>query len=65
MSNLARQELYFRRFYSLDEILASIEAVTREQLQALAKQYFRADDTAVTVLGNLNGLALDRARFAC
>jgi hypothetical protein len=27
MSNLARQELYFGKFYSLDEILASIEAV--------------------------------------
>jgi predicted Zn-dependent peptidase len=65
MSNLARQELYFRRFYSLDEILASIEAVTREQLQSLARQYFRAEDTAVTVLGNLNGFALDRARLAC
>ena len=65
MSNLARQELYFRRFYSLDEILASIEAVSREQLQALARQYFRAGDTAVTVLGNLNGFTLDRARLAC
>jgi predicted Zn-dependent peptidase len=65
MSNLARQELYFRRFYSLDEILNSIEAVTREQLQSLARQYFRAEDTAVTVLGNLNGFALDRARLAC
>jgi predicted Zn-dependent peptidase len=65
MSNLARQELYFRRFYSLDEILASIEAVTREQLQTLARQYFRAEDTAVTVLGNLNGFSLDRARLAC
>ena len=65
MSNLARQELYFRRFYSLDEILASIEAVTREQLQSLARQYFRAEDTAVTVLGNLNGFTLDRARLAC
>src|SRR6201995_3527254 len=32
MSNLARQELYFRRFYSLDQILASIEAVTSAQL---------------------------------
>jgi predicted Zn-dependent peptidase len=65
MSNLARQELYFRRFYSLDEILDSIEAVTREQLQSLARQYFRAEDTAVTVLGNLNGFTLDRARLAC
>jgi predicted Zn-dependent peptidase len=65
MSNLARQELYFRRFYSLDEILDSIDAVTREQLQSLARQYFRAEDTAVTVLGNLNGFTLDRARLAC
>ena len=65
MSNLARQELYFRRFYSLDEILDSIEAVTREQLQSLARQYFRAEDTAVTVLGNLNGFTLDRERLAC
>jgi predicted Zn-dependent peptidase len=65
MSNLARQELYFRRFYSLDEILASIEAVTREQLQSLAQQYFRVEDIAVTVLGNLNGFALDRARLNC
>jgi len=65
MSNLARQELYFRRVYSLDEILDSIEAVTREQLQSLARQYFRAEDTAVTVLGNLNGFTLDRARLAC
>ena len=65
MSNLARQELYFRRFYSLDEILDSIEAVTREQLLSLARKYFRAEDTAVTVLGNLNGFTLDRARLAC
>ncbi|HXM90998.1 MAG TPA: insulinase family protein, partial [Candidatus Dormibacteraeota bacterium] len=63
--NLARQELYFRRFYSLDEILDSIQAVTGEQLQSLARQYFRAEDTAVTVLGNLNGFTLDRARLAC
>ncbi len=65
MSNLARQELYFRRFYTLDEILASIEMVTREQLQKLAQQYFRTEDTAVTVLGNLNGFELERSRLAC
>ncbi len=65
MSNLARQELYFGRFYSLDEILVSIEAVTSTQLQALAQQYFRSEDTAVTVLGNLNGFKVDRARLTC
>ena len=43
MSNLARQELYFRRFYSLDEILAGIEAVTREDIQAIAQEFFRPE----------------------
>ncbi|HEY6268254.1 MAG TPA: pitrilysin family protein [Candidatus Acidoferrum sp.] len=65
MSNLARQELYFGRFYSLDEILAGIEAVTSEELQSLAQRYFQATQIAVTVLGPLNGFTLDRSRLAC
>jgi len=65
MSNLARQELYFHRFTSLDEIISSINAVTREDLQALAQQFFQPDQIAATVLGPLNGFTLDRARLAC
>jgi len=65
MSNLARQELYFQRFYSLDEILASIEAVTRDEVQSLARDFFQPERVAVTVLGPLNGFSLDRARLAC
>jgi predicted Zn-dependent peptidase len=65
MSNLARQELYFHRFSSLDEILASIEAVTHEEVQTLAREFFQPERIAVTVLGPLNGFTLDRARLAC
>jgi predicted Zn-dependent peptidase len=65
MSNLARQELYFQRFYSLDEILAAIEAVTRDEVQALAREFFQPDRVALTVLGPLNGFSVDRARLAC
>src|SRR6266403_691627 len=65
MSNLARQELYFGKFYSLEEILAAIDAVTRDQLQSLANQFFQPDRIAVTVLGPTNGFKLDRARLAC
>ena len=32
MSNLARQEMYFDRFYDLDELIEKIEAVTAEDL---------------------------------
>ncbi len=65
MSNLARQELYFHRFSSLDEILASIEAVTREEVQSLAREFFRPELIAATVLGPLNGFTLSRDRLAC
>jgi predicted Zn-dependent peptidase len=65
MTNLARQELYFGRFYSLDEILASIDAITREEVQSLAQQFFRPEQIAVTVLGPLNGFTLERDRLSC
>ena len=65
MSNLARQELYFGKFYSLDEILASIESVTREDVQTLAQEFFRPEQISATVLGPVNGFSLDRARLAC
>ena len=65
MSNLARQELYFGRFYSLDELLASIEAVTREEVQDLAREFFRPEQISATVLGPVNGFSLDRSRLAC
>ena len=65
MSNLARQEMYFDHFYSMDELLEKIESVTAEELQALANEFFHTDSVAVTVLGNLNGLKLTRDQLAC
>lgn len=65
MSNLARQEMYFDHFYGLDELIAKIEAVTAEELQELANQFFNTDSIAVTVLGNLNGLRLTRDQLVC
>ncbi|HLZ13878.1 MAG TPA: pitrilysin family protein [Candidatus Acidoferrum sp.] len=65
MSNLARQELYFGRFFTLDEILASIESVTREDVQSLAQEFFRPEQISATVLGPLNGFSLDRDRLSC
>jgi predicted Zn-dependent peptidase len=65
MSNLARQELYFDRFYSLDEIISRIDAVTREELQLLARQFFQTERIAATVLGAVNGFTLERDRLFC
>ena len=65
MSNLARQEMYFDRFYDLDELIEKIEAVTAEDLQSLANEFFKTESVAVTALGNLNGLKLSRDQLAC
>ncbi len=60
MGNLARQELYFGRFISLDEMLASIEAVTADQVQELARQFFKPEHVALTMLGRLDGFKMTR-----
>lgn len=65
MSNLARQELYFDRFYTMDEIIDRVEAVSAEDLQQLAADYFQTGSIALTVLGNLNGLKISRDQLAC
>ena len=65
MANLARQELYFGRFFDLDEILTSIDAVDAEQLQLVARDFFQPEKVALTALGELNGLKVRRADLAC
>jgi predicted Zn-dependent peptidase len=60
MSNLARQEMYFERFFSMDETIEQIEQVTGEEVCEMANALFHPDKVAVTVLGNLDGLKLSK-----
>jgi predicted Zn-dependent peptidase len=64
MSNLARQAMYLHRFISLDEMLASIEAVSREEVHAIARDFFEPDRISLTVLGSLNGFRATRDLLA-
>ncbi len=65
MSNLARQEMHFRRFFSLDELAESIEKVTAEDVQRVAQTFFDQKNVALTVLGNLDGFKIVREDLAC
>ncbi len=65
MSNLARPEMYYDRFVSMDEIIERIQAVSEEDLLRSANELFRPELIAVTVLGNLNGLKITRDSLAC
>ena len=60
MGNLARQELYFKRFFSLDEMLERIERVTADEVQKLSQQFFDPKMMAVAMLGRLEGFRVRR-----
>ena len=65
MANLARQEMYFHNFFTVDEFIACIDAVEAGQVQAMAQRLFDPERIAVTLLGRLDGVKLGRARLAC
>jgi predicted Zn-dependent peptidase len=65
MANLARQEMYFHKFFSVDELIARIDAVDAAKVQAMAQHLFDPEKIAVTLLGRLNGIKLSREQFVC
>ncbi|HMH12563.1 MAG TPA: pitrilysin family protein [Edaphobacter sp.] len=65
MSNLARQQMYFGRFFGIDEIIEQIEAVTPDDIQELAQRLFRPEAIALTLLGNLGSMKVERQDLAC
>ena len=65
MANLARQDLYYGRVRSLDEVSEAVESVTAAQVQELANEWFDQPKIALSVLGNLGGLSVGRDQLAC
>jgi predicted Zn-dependent peptidase len=65
MSNLARQQMYFGRFFGVDEIMEEIDAVTSADVQELAQELFQPETMALTLLGNLGSMKVGREDLAC
>jgi predicted Zn-dependent peptidase len=65
MANLARQEMYFHEFITVDEIIARINDVAVDQVRTMAQRLFDPARIAVTLLGRLDGVKLKRDRLAC
>jgi predicted Zn-dependent peptidase len=65
MGNLARQELYFKRFFSLDDMVESIERVTAEEVQRLAREFFDSKNIALAMLGNIGDFRIRREELDC
>ena len=65
MANLARQQMYFGRFFTIDELVSQIERVTPDEVQGLAQELFQPEQIALTLLGNLGGMKVERTDLAC
>jgi predicted Zn-dependent peptidase len=65
MANLARQEMYFQEFFTVEEVIARIDAVDASEVQAMAQRLFVPERIAVTLLGRLDGVKLGRGRLVC
>jgi len=65
MANLARQEMYFHEFITVDEIIARINQVNAVEVQAMAQRLLDPARIAVALLGRLDGVRLRRADLEC
>jgi predicted Zn-dependent peptidase len=65
MSNLARQQMYYGRFSTVDEIIADVDRVTPADVQRLANELLQSDRISLTLLGNLGDMEITRDDLAC
>ena len=65
MSSLARQQMYYGRFFTVDEITAEVDAVDANDLQRLATQLLKPEALTLTLLGNLGELKIERSTLIC
>jgi len=64
MNSLARYHMYFGRHFTVPELIAMLEAVTAEDVQQIAREFFAPGRVAASVVGNLNGFDLTREHLA-
>jgi predicted Zn-dependent peptidase len=65
MNSLARQQMFYGRFFSTDEITAEVDRVTTGDLVDLAGRLLRPEGLTLTLLGNLGTLAIERPDLVC
>lgn len=63
-STLARQEIVHGRRISPDDVIQKLRNTTVEELQEVARTYFKSETLALGALGNLNGFKVDRSRLS-
>jgi predicted Zn-dependent peptidase len=63
MNSLARYHMYFGRHFTPEELILMLEAVTAEEIQQVAREFFAPNRLAASIVGNLNGFELTREQL--
>jgi len=63
MTRLAKNEIYLRRYQPVEEVLAGFDAVTADDILALAGKLFDGGRLNLEVMGKTAGLDLDEERL--
>jgi len=54
MGRIARQEIYFGKYLSVDDTIKAVDKVTAEQIQRIAQQLFTQESLSLSILGPLS-----------
>ena len=65
MSNLARQWMTHGRFFTLDELARAIDAVTADEIQQVAQQFFQPGKIGLAALGRVDSLGVTQGDLIC
>ena len=63
MERLALNEMYFGRQVRVTELAARLDAVTNDEIVALATRLFTPETCALVLLGDLRGRGIDSGVF--
>ena len=62
-ATLAQSEMTHGRQISVEETLEKLDTVTTDEIQTIAREFFRTENVAFAALGALKGLKIDRERL--
>jgi predicted Zn-dependent peptidase len=63
MGRLAKNEIYFQRFISTEEIIEGIEGVSAGEVCQIAQQFFKPQSLSLTALGPVSEKAIPKGLF--
>lgn len=65
MNSLARQQMFYGRFFTMDEITDAVDRVCAADIARLANTLLRSEGLTLTLLGNLSKVTVERADLVC